>query len=93
MVLSLAYRAGVPWNETAYNNPEFDKALNAAEAELDVNARKKLIAKCEQILQDDAIIPQPFWRTVNKATNKKVKGHVTHPTLYHQFHNVWLDDA
>ena len=40
MVLSLAYRAGVPWNETAYDNPEFDKALNAAEAELDVNKRQ-----------------------------------------------------
>ena len=48
---------------------------------------------CEKILQDDAIIPQPFWRTVYKATTKKVKGHKTHPTLYHQFHNVWLDEA
>ena len=93
MVLSLAYRAGVPWNETAYNNPEFDKALNAAEAELDVNKRKVLMETCQKILQDDAIIPQPFWRTVNKATSSRVKGHVTHPTLYHQFQNVWLDDA
>lgn len=93
MVLSLAYRKGVPWNECAYDNPEFDKALDAAEAELDVNERKKKVEVCEKILQEDAIIPQPFWRTVNKAANKKVKGHVTHPTLYHQFHNVWLDDA
>ena len=93
MVLSLAYRAGVPWNEAAYDNPEFDKALNAAEAELDVNERKKKMEVCQKILQDDAIIPQPFWRTVNKAISTRVKGHVTHPTLYHQFHNVWLDDA
>ena len=93
MVLSLAYRAGVPWNETAYDNPEFDKALNAAEAELDVNKRKGLMTTCQKILQDDAIIPQPFWRTAQKAISTKVKGHVTHPTLYHQFHNVWLDDA
>ena len=93
MVLSLAYRAGVPWNEAAYDNPEFDKALNEAEAELDVNERKKKMEVCQKILQDDAIIPQPFWRTVNKAVSTRVKGHVTHPTLYHQFHNVWLDDA
>ena len=93
MVLSLAYRAGVPWNETAYDNPGFDKALNEAEAELDVNERSKKMEVCEKILQDDAIIPQPFWRTVNKAVSTRVKGHVTHPTLYHQFQDVWLDDA
>ena len=43
------------------------------------------------VLQEDAIIPQPFWRTVYKAVTKRVKGHETHPTLYHQFQNVWLD--
>ena len=32
MVLALAYRQGVPWNECAYANPEFDKALDAADA-------------------------------------------------------------
>ena len=91
MVLGLGYRAGVPWNETAYNNPKFDAALDDAEATLDVNERKKKMAVCEKILQDDAIIPQPFWRSVFKAANKRVKGHQTHPTLYHQFHNVWLE--
>ena len=91
MVLALAYRKGVPWNEAAYDNPEFDKALDAAEATLDVNERRAKIEVCEKILQEDAIIPQPFWRTVYKAVNKKVKGHETHPTLYHQFHSVWLE--
>ncbi len=91
MVLGLAYRSGVPWNETAYNNPGFDAALDDAEATLDVNERKKKMAVCEKILQDDAIIPQPFWRSVFKAANKRVKGHQTHPTLYHQFQNVWLE--
>ncbi len=91
MVLGLGYRAGVPWNETAYNNPKFDAALDDAEATLDVNERKKKMAVCEKILQDDAIIPQPFWRSVFKAANKRVKGFKTHPTLYHQFQDVWLE--
>ena len=91
MVLSLGYRAGVPWNETAYNNPAFDKALDAAEATLDVDERRKKIAVAEQLLQDDAVIPQPFWRSVFKASNKRVKGLKTHPTFYHQFQDVWLD--
>ena len=91
MVLSLAYRSGVPWNECNYANPEFDKALDAAEAEVDVVKRKELLKVCRQILRDDAIIPQPFWRKVSKAANKKVKGLKVHPTLYHQFQDVWLD--
>ncbi len=91
MVLSLGYRAGVPWNETAYNNPDFDKALDDCEATLDVNERKKKMVKTESILQGDAVIPQPFWRSVFKASNKRVKGVKTHPTLYHQFQDVWLD--
>lgn len=91
MVLGLAYRKGVPWNEAAYDNPKFDAALDDAEGTLDVNERKKKMAICEQLIQDDAIIPQPFWRSVFKATNKKVKGFKTHPTLYHQFQDVWLD--
>jgi peptide/nickel transport system substrate-binding protein len=90
MVLGLAYRKGVPWNEAAYDNPKFDAALDDAEGTLDVNERKKKMAVCEKLIQDDAIIPQPFWRSVFKATNKKVKGFKTHPTLYHQFQDVWL---
>jgi len=91
MVLSLAYRSGVPWNECNYANPEFDTALDAAEAEVDVNKRKELLKVCRAILQEDAIIPQPFWCKVSKAKNKTVKGLDVHPTLYHQFQNVWLD--
>ena len=91
MVLGLAYRAGVPWNECAYSNPAFDAALDDAEGTLDVGERRKRVEVCEKILQDDAIIPQPFWRSVFKASNRRVRGLSTHPTLYHQFHEVWLD--
>ena len=91
MVLGLAYRKGVPWNECAYDNPAFDAALDDAEGTLDVNERRKKMAVCEQILQDDAIIPQPFWRSAFTAANTRVKGFKTHPTFYHQLHEVWLD--
>ncbi len=91
MVLGLAFRRGVPWNEVAYDNPAFDAALDAAEATPDPNERKAKMEVCQSLLQDDAVIPQPFWRRVYKASNKRVKGHQTHPTFYHQFHNVWLD--
>ena len=91
MVLNLAYRTGVPWNETAYSNPEFDKALDAAGGILDVGERRKAMEAVESILQDDAVIAQPLWRAVFAATNKRVRGFEMHPTQFHQFNKVWLE--
>lgn len=90
MVLSLAYRTGVPWNETDYSNPEFDKALDKAEAILDVAERRKAMETVEKILQDDAIMVQPFFRSVFTAAKDNVMGYQTHPTRYHQFNSIWL---
>lgn len=91
MVLSLAYRTGVPWNETNYANPEFDRLLTNAESKLDVAERRAAMEAVEKTLQDDAIMVQPFFRAVFSAHTDKVKGYQTHPTLYHQFHKVWID--
>ncbi len=90
MVLSLGYRSGVPWNETGYNNPEFDKALDAAESLVDVNKRRAAMEKVEAIMQDDAIILQPLWTPKYFVASEKVQGLQAHPTQYHQFHRVWL---
>ena len=90
MVLNLGYRGGVPWNESHYNNPAFDKALDEASAILDVNERRKVMAKVQKILQDDAVFVQPLWRGVFSASADNVKGYTTHPTFYHQFNKVWL---
>ncbi|WP_340151628.1 ABC transporter substrate-binding protein [uncultured Sneathiella sp.] len=91
MVLSLAYRAGVPWNETAYDNPEFEAALDKAEAIVDAEKRKEAMKTVEEILQRDAIIVQPVWQPKMFLANNKVKNLKAHPTQYHQFFKVWID--
>ncbi len=88
MVLDLGYRSGVPWNETHYNNPAFDAALDDAGATLDVAERKKKMEKVEKILQDDAVMSQPLWRSVFTAGSTKVHGFKMHPTIYHQLNDV-----
>jgi peptide/nickel transport system substrate-binding protein len=93
MVLSLGYRTGVPWNETHFADPEFDKALDAAEATLDVEARKAKMEKVEKILQDAAVMLQPVWRPVFTMVSNHVHDFPAHPTQYHQFNKVWLDNA
>ena len=89
MAMSLAYRTGVPWNESHYANPEFDKALDAAEATLDVNERKPKLMKAAQILQDDSIMIMPLFRPIYTMVGKNVHGYEGHPTQYHQFNKVW----
>ncbi len=90
MVLNLGYRSGVPWNESGYANPEFDKALDEAGGILDAVERRAAMEKVEQILQDDAVIAQPLWRAVFSATSRQVRGYEMHPTQYNQFNRVWL---
>ena len=90
MVLNLAYRTGVPWNETHYSSAAFDKALDEASGILDVDQRRSAMEKVEKMLQDAAIIAQPLWRPVFSATHKRVRGYKEHPAQYHQLNKVWL---
>lgn len=89
MAMSLGYRTGVPWNESHYANPEFDKALDEAEATLDVTLRKPKLAKAAKILQDDAVMIMPLFRPIYTIVGKTVNGYEGHPTQYHQFNKVW----
>jgi len=90
MVLGLAYRTGVPWNESSYANPAFDAALDDAESTLDVEKRRAKMEKVEKILQDDAVLVQPFFRSVFTAVRDNVVGLKNHPTRYYRFHKVSL---
>jgi ABC-type transport system substrate-binding protein len=90
MVLGLAYRTGVPWNESSYDNPKFDQALTEAESTLNVDQRRVKMEKVEKILQDDAVLVQPFFRAVFTAVRENVVGFEMHPTRYYRFHKVSL---
>ena len=79
-VLALAYRSDVRWNESAYSNKEFDDLLDKAEGTFDVEARRKIVQRLQEILQEDGPIVQPFWRPSIVAYNKRVKGFSAHPS-------------
>ncbi len=90
MVLSLGYRADVPWNETKYADPEFEAALDEAEATFDVDERRAKMERVEKILQDSAVMVQPVFRPVFTIVGDQVRNLQAHPTQYHQFNKVWL---
>ena len=90
MVLSQAYRSGVPWNETHFSDPEFDAVLAEAEGLADVDKRKEKMKRLEKILQDAAIMVQPIWRPVYTMALNKVHGYGAQPARAMLLTKVWI---
>ena len=82
MVLGLAYRSGVPWNESEYSNPKFDELLAKAEGMADVEKRREVMAEIQKLMQEDGPIAQPLWMSLVTVFDKRVKGFNMHPTSY-----------
>ena len=82
MNLGLAYRTGVPWNESSYANPEFDRLLTEAEGILDPGERRKVAHRLETIMQEDGPLVQPLFRSNFTFMDERVQGFAMHPTTY-----------
>jgi peptide/nickel transport system substrate-binding protein len=82
MLLNLAYRTGVPWNESGYSNPAFDELLNQAGGILEADKRAAVMQKLEQIMQEDGPIAQPVFADAFTFMDKKVAGFEMHPSNY-----------
>jgi peptide/nickel transport system substrate-binding protein len=82
MALELAYRTGVPWNESDYANPAFDRLLTKAGGLLDAEERREVMREIEFMMQEDGPIVQPLWRSVVTVMDKRVQGFKMHPTRY-----------
>ena len=79
-VLALAYRSGEAWNETGFNNAEFDSLLESALSIVDTDKRREVMAKIEKIMQDEGVIIQPFWLGLNRHHKDGVVGAEMHPS-------------
>lgn len=90
-VLALAYRSGVPWNESAFSNKEFDAKLDEAMSLVDPDRRRVLMADLERILQEEGVLIQPYWRSIFRHVDPKVKGAEAHPTFEHHHYKWWID--
>lgn len=91
MVLGLAYRTGGAWNESNWSNKEFDTLLSEAEGYLDVEKRRSVMNKLEQIMLDDGPAVIPLWRAVFNYTDKKIKGYKIHPSIYIDAKDMWIE--
>ncbi|MFA5539653.1 MAG: diguanylate cyclase, partial [Gemmobacter sp.] len=90
-VLALAYRTGEAWNETAFSNEEFDRLLNEAMAVPDADERRVLMRRIQEILREEGVLIQPYWRSLYRHYDPRVKGAEMHPTYEHHHYKWWID--
>lgn len=89
-VYALAYRSGVPWNETGFADLEFDRLLDVALGQFDPEARRETMRRLEEIVQSAGIIIQPYWRKTFRHMSDRVHGLAMHPAFEIHLEKVWL---
>ena len=92
-IFALAYKSGVPWNETGLANAELDALLAEALGIADADKRRDVMAKMEKIMHDEGVMIQPYWRSVIRHTRPGVHGAEAHATFEHHHYNWWVDAA
>jgi peptide/nickel transport system substrate-binding protein len=83
---------GRPFNDSSYSNPEVDKLLDEQRATTDVNRRRELLRRAEQIYVVDD--PARVWYRFGVAmlvTNRRVRGLEPYPDQIVRFQYAWLE--
>jgi peptide/nickel transport system substrate-binding protein len=89
-MLDLCYRSGSTWNESHFSDPAFDAAVDRAQAILDPRERSIAMVAAEKILQDSAVMVQPFCANNFTAAAADVMGHRGNPSHFYRMDRVWL---
>src|SRR5690606_8562524 len=89
-VLSVAYRSGEAWNESAFSNAEFDAELGKALAINDAKARSEVMKRVEEIMQEQGVLIQSYWRSLYRHTAPKVRDCDIHATFEHHHYKWWI---
>jgi len=95
MLLPLAYtkEAIGAWNETRWVDDEFEVHLKEAEKTLDVEKRRKIMCKIEDIMQERGPIGISYWVKVFDIHNSKFHNIKTHPTWQHTYQREMWKEA
>jgi peptide/nickel transport system substrate-binding protein len=77
-MLSVAFGANAPWNESHWKNDKFEKLLADAKGETDETKRKSYIWEMQAMLHDDGGAIIPVFRDWIDAHHNTVGGHTPH---------------
>ena len=79
--LALAYRSGEPWNESGFENEEFDALIAEALRLADADERREVMARIQKLMQDEGVVIQPYWTSVFRHHAPGVVGAEAHPAF------------
>jgi peptide/nickel transport system substrate-binding protein len=71
-MLTLAYSAGAPWNDTYWNNDRFNKLLKESKAELRQEKRRELFREMQVIIRDEGGTVVPMYANFVFAHSSKL---------------------
>ncbi|MFA3918364.1 ABC transporter substrate-binding protein [Ruegeria hyattellae] len=91
-IFALAYRSGEAWNETGFNNAEFDRLLAIALATPNADKRRGIMTELEKVMLAEGVVTQPYWRSLYNHNRSYVKGMGMHPTFEIHIDKIWLDN-
>jgi peptide/nickel transport system substrate-binding protein len=95
-VLRLAYTADaegnpVVWNETHWIDQAFSDLLTEAERTLDVEERRTIMCKIEDIMMERGPIAIPYWKDVWTIIRSEFRDVVVHPADPDILYDTWKE--
>lgn len=95
MLFTQFFKSDAPWNESGWQNPQFDQLLLLARAETDEAKRKQYYADMQVLVHQKCGIGIPLFINNLEAFSTKVRGTSSHPLGsfmgYTCAEHVWLD--
>lgn len=90
-VFSLLYTSNAAWNETRWNNAEFDAAVAAARQTSDEAQRRELYGKAQSLMHDGVPSVIPAFFDLLSAARDYVHGYSLHPRgAMFRLDHVWF---
>ncbi|WP_428925130.1 ABC transporter substrate-binding protein [Marinibacterium sp. SX1] len=87
-IWALAYRSGEAWNEFGWENAEFDALLEEALAIADADKRREIAKRGEELIQEEGVTIQPYWRSLYRHGREGLLGTEQHVAFEHH-HYKW----
>ncbi|MBT9383166.1 hypothetical protein KM176_04785 [Pseudooceanicola sp. CBS1P-1] len=90
-IFNLLFTSDASWNETRWNNAEFDKLVAEADATTDTDKRAELYAKTQELMRTDIPALVPCFFDLLGARGDHVQGYEQSPRgATFALHKVWL---
>ena len=74
LLFSLFFKSDAPWNESAWNNPQFDQLLITARGEGNIERRHQMYVDMQQIINEKCGIGIPVFINLLDGYNQRVGG-------------------